>query len=701
MKRPFFLRLSLGQRLPLIIFLLLLSIILIFGITSYIGVSRAELNAGEDRLKVLSEQLSSMLTGNTHSMVASAKENGNTPHIINYVKTNGADSSSETVEDLIALRKDTGYLKVEIKNADFQTIYSSAKNDFDLNVSLDTILTKLSNTPDTAFVGQLYKSGDAVYYPIVSTIFENNKTIGYLVRWRMMSITAPALAQLRKLLGSGASLFVGNKDGKIWSDLQKAISPVPSFQQIENNVIHYQRNSEKVIAHIRPIVNSQWLVAVEVSKKEVLGAANQFLKWLILIGSILLIIGVLVAWLMVRKITDPLQKLTTAVSGIAAGNYSTLSHLNRYDELGKLARAFNAMSAQVQDAQKTLESKAQNYRLLFEGNPMPMWIISKSTLEILNVNQAAVEHYGYTLSEFLALNSKDLRPEEDHEKYVQFINDEKNIHSNNRGIWRHKKKDGTIIMVDVTADNIIYHDQPARLILANDVTEKLNAEAQLVRHRVMQQELISETTLQVQEKAREELGKELHDNINQILASTKLYLEMAKGGNAKLVQEAIDKSYDNVNLAIMEIRRLSKQLVAPALETSLVDVIKDLSEEIQAITPINTSLIIDNFHEHLVNDNLKLVLYRIIQEQVNNILKHAAASDVHITIATEHGIVYLIIWDNGIGFDTAKKSKGIGLRNIDSRVKFYDGEVNLTSQPGKGTRLEISVPLERKTEMVV
>ena len=701
MKRPFFLRLSLGQRLPLIIFLLLLSIILIFGITSYIGVSRAELNAGEDRLKVLSEQLSSMLTGNTHSMVASAKENGNTQHIINYVKTNGADNSSETIEDLNELRKDTGYLKAEIKNADFQTIYSSAKNDFDLNVSLDTILTKLSNTHDTAFVGQLYKSGDAVYYPIVSTIFENNKTIGYLVRWRMMSITAPALAQLRKLLGSGASLFVGNKDGKIWSDLQKAISPVPSFQQIENNVIHYQRNSEKVIAHIRPIVNSQWLVAVELSKKEVLGAANQFLKWLILIGSILLIIGVLVAWLMVRKITDPLQKLTTAVSGIAAGNYSTLSHLNRYDELGKLARAFNAMSAQVQDAQKTLESKAQNYRLLFEGNPMPMWIISKSTLEILNVNQAAVEHYGYTLSEFLALNSKDLRPEEDHEKYVQFINDEKNIHANNRGIWRHKKKDGTIIMVDVTADNIIYHDQPARLILANDVTEKLNAEAQLVRHRVMQQELISETTLQVQEKAREELGKELHDNINQILASTKLYLEMAKGGNAKLVQEAIDKSYDNVNLAIMEIRRLSKQLVAPALETSLVDVIKDLSEEIQAITPINTSLIIDNFHEHLLNDNLKLVLYRIIQEQVNNILKHAAASDVHITIATEHGIVYLIIWDNGIGFDTAKKSKGIGLRNIDSRVKFYDGEVNLTSQPGKGTRLEISVPLERKTEMVV
>ena len=701
MKRPFFFRLSLGQRLPLMIFILLLSIILIFGITSYIGVRSAELNAGEDRLRVLSEQLSSMLTGNTHGMVANAYESGNTPGIINYVKTGGTDSTGETLNDLRDLRKDTSYLKAEIKNSDRETIFSSAKNNIELAIDLDTLLIDLSNKPDTGLVGRLYKVGDSVYYPIVSTIFDNNKTIGYLVRWRMMRISAPALSQLKKLLGAGASLFVGNKDGMIWSDLQKSVSPIPSFKQVGNNVIHYQKNNEAVMTHIRPVENSQWLVGVELSKKEVLGAANQFLKWLILLGSLLLILGVFAAWLMVRKITGPLSKLTTAVSGIAAGKYSTLSHVHRYDELGKLARAFNAMSAQVQNAQKTLESKAQNYRFLFEGNPMPMWIISKSTLGVLNVNQAAVEHYGYTLSEFLNLNSKDLRPEEDQDKYLKYVNDEMNLHSNNRGIWRHKKKDGTVIMVDVTADNIIYHDQPARLILANDVTEKLNAEAQLVRHRVMEQELISETTLQVQEKAREELGKELHDNINQILASTKLYLEMARGEKESLVQEAIDKSYENVNLAIMEIRRLSKQLVAPALETSLVDVIRDLSEEIQAITPITTSLIIDNFHEHLVNDNLKLVLYRIIQEQINNILKHAAASEVHITIATEHGIVYLIISDNGIGFDTSKKSKGIGLRNIDNRVKFYDGEVNLTSQPGKGTRLEISVPLERSTKLAM
>ena len=701
MKRPLFFRLSLGQRLPLMICILLLSIILIFGITAYVGVHRAELNAGKDRLQVLSEQLGSMLTGNTRNMVATAYNTGNHPAIVNYVKSNGTDNSSESLQPLHELRKDTGYLKVEIKNADHQTVYSAGKEIPGLNVDLDTILTNLNNNADTGMVGRLYKAGDSVYYPIISSIFDNKSIIGYMIRWRMMSISAPALSQIKNLLGPGSNLYVGNRNGIVWSDLQRSVSPIPFSQQPGNNITRYKKNNVPVFAHVRAVENSQWLVAVEILKTELLGAASQFLRWLILIGSLLLVLGVFVAWLLVQNITGPLSKLTIAVSGVAGGKYSTLNYVNRYDELGKLSRAFNAMSEQVQKAQKDLENKARNYRLLFEGNPMPMWIIAKSTLDILNVNQAAIDHYGYTLSEFLTMNSRDIRPEEDRDKYLQHVSDDANLQSNNRGIWRHQKKDGTIIMVDVTADNLIYHGQEARLILSNDVTEKLNAEAQLVRHRVMEKELISETTIQVQEKEREELGKELHDNINQILASTKLYLEMAKTGSPDLVNESINKSYENVNLAITEIRRLSKQLVAPALETSLADVIRNLSEEIQAITPITILLGIDNFQEGLVNDNLKLVLYRIIQEQINNILKHAAAKDVHIILATEHGIVYLIISDNGIGFDTAKKSKGIGLRNIENRVKFYDGVANLTSQPGKGTRLEISVPLERSTKMAM
>ena len=353
---------------------------------------------------------------------------------------------------------------------------------------------------------------------------------------------------------------------------------------------------------------------------------------------------------------------------------------------------FSRNSIRQRLVREELEKKAQNYKLLFERNPMPMWIICENTLDVIDVNDAAVDHYGYSREEFLKLNSRDLSPQEDVRKYIDSI--DSTAKGEYRGISRHKKKDGTVIMVDVIADNIIYQEKAARLILSNDVTEKLNAEAELVSHRIMQQKLITEAAIQVQEKEREEIGKELHDNINQILASTKLYLELALGGNLETFGDAISKSYQNVTFIIEEIRRLSKKLVPPSLDATLAEAIQDLIDEIQAITPIKISLMTD-LDEKLLNENIKLMIYRIVQEQINNILKHATASQVEIRAIADAEKLDVAIIDNGVGFDTNKKSKGIGLRNIDNRVKFYNGTTQVISHPGKGCSLEISIPMEK------
>jgi signal transduction histidine kinase len=87
------------------------------------------------------------------------------------------------------------------------------------------------------------------------------------------------------------------------------------------------------------------------------------------------------------------------------------------------------------------------------------------------------------------------------------------------------------------------------------------------------------------------------------------------------------------------------------------------------------------------------MIYRVVQEQLNNILKHAAATEVRITLKTDEENIYLVIIDNGVGFDMDKKSRGIGLRNIDNRVSFHKGIVSICSSPGKGCAIEISVPL--------
>lgn len=689
-----FLRRSIRQRVTFLVCLQLLTVILIFGSISYIGAREIALRLGRDRLKTLSDQLSTMIAGSVHNYLSATYAIATKPAVKKYLLSSGKDSVEETKALMKALQIDSLFVKAELKNLKKVTLICLDKATERVNINVDSLLSPSQAKNDSGKVEKLFAANNHLYFPIIIDIIENNQLIGYVVRWRRVASTPRSVEELSRLLGTDAKVYVGNMDGSLWTDLLKPLSSPPVHEQPEKNNVEYRNSTKKsVIASARPIKGSKWLIAVELSKKKILETANRFLYWLIAAGCLLLVIGFFVAWLTSRNISQPIKNLTMANSLLASGNYLSFLSLEREDELGKLARAFNGMAIQVKYSREELEKKAQNYKLLFEKNPMPMWIISEATLDVIDVNNAAVDHYGYSREEFLQLNSRDLSPSEDVEKYVDSI--DKKAKREYGGIWRHKKKDGSVIMVDIIADSITYQDRAARLILANDVTEKLNAEAELISHRIMQQELITEAAIQVQEKEREELGKELHDNINQILASTKLYLELALGGNRETFNAAISKSYENVTFIIEEIRKLSKKLVPPSLDTTLVEAIQDLIDEIQAIAPIKISLLLTNFNEKLLNENIKLILYRIVQEQVNNILKHAAASEVEIKMGIYPNKLHLVIIDDGIGFDATKRSKGIGLRNIENRVKFYNGIIDIVSNPGKGFRLEISIPIQR------
>ena len=247
-------------------------------------------------------------------------------------------------------------------------------------------------------------------------------------------------------------------------------------------------------------------------------------------------------------------------------------------------------------------------------------------------------------------------------------------------------------MVDIISHDVLYEDIPTRLVLANDVTERLAAEAKLAKQQAWQQKLVAETSIQVQEREREEIGKELHDNINQILATSKLYLDHAikKEG---LQSELLDKSKENILLAVEEIRKLSHSLVAPPLEgITLTDAIRELIEDLHSTQSLCGKLQANNFDETLIDKNIKLMLYRIVQEQINNILKYARAKHMLIRLESVKNGLVLTVEDDGIGFDTNKTSDGIGLRNIKNRAGFYDGTTRIKSAPGKGCILEVTIP---------
>jgi two-component system sensor histidine kinase UhpB len=226
-----------------------------------------------------------------------------------------------------------------------------------------------------------------------------------------------------------------------------------------------------------------------------------------------------------------------------------------------------------------------------------------------------------------------------------------------------------------------------------DVTDKVRLEEELTEQKLLIQKKLTEATIQAQEAEREELGRELHDNINQILASSKMYLNLGSA-NAGIREEMIVKSTEHINHAIEEIRKLSKSLIVPSLgEMGLKELITDLINNISATTGIRTNVTFSNFDENLIEKKVKLMLFRIVQEQCNNVLKHAKAKNLVLALRRNQHTVLLEISDDGVGLNTKSKSNGIGLTNIKSRIDVYAGKMEINSSPGNGCQLLLEIPV--------
>jgi signal transduction histidine kinase len=181
--------------------------------------------------------------------------------------------------------------------------------------------------------------------------------------------------------------------------------------------------------------------------------------------------------------------------------------------------------------------------------------------------------------------------------------------------------------------------------------------------------------------------------VNQILFTAKLYLDLIKP-EEEPEKEIKDKTQEFILLAIEEIRKLSKELVTPRLkENGLIRCINELLDQLVIIDPFHTDLILgDERKIESMNFNVKVTLFRIIQEQIKNIIKHSHAKNVLLQLSVTEKKVHLLIQDDGVGFDARQTRRGIGLSNIYERTCLYNGHVDLQTQPGKGCSIRIVIP---------
>jgi signal transduction histidine kinase len=217
------------------------------------------------------------------------------------------------------------------------------------------------------------------------------------------------------------------------------------------------------------------------------------------------------------------------------------------------------------------------------------------------------------------------------------------------------------------------------------------AEQQLFAAQQRYQQRLTQQIIDAQERERESIGRELHDNVNQVLTSVKLYLDLASADPAQ-APGYLAKATPHLQSCINEIRHLSRELSAPTLGThSLIDSIKALIELVAGSSGLHILFFYDKYTATLDKEQ-KLAFYRILQEQLSNIVRHANANEVRVNLGQANDFTELVVRDNGQGFDVAAKRGGIGLNNIESRARVFGGKVKLVSKVGEGTLLAVRIP---------
>jgi PAS domain S-box-containing protein len=345
------------------------------------------------------------------------------------------------------------------------------------------------------------------------------------------------------------------------------------------------------------------------------------------------------------------------------------------------------------------ESEAK-YRQLFENESDAVMIFDAATRQFEDANPAALKLFGYSKAEFLELTVEGISAEKDKTRASVSEVIQGDSQSTKVPLRYFKRKDGTVFPGEISAGKFIAGNHTKIIGAVRDITERLQAEKKI---RALNQQLIK-----AQENERNRIAAYLHDHVAQDLSSLKIGLETLFDNQGEMPAELGAKICELSKIlqgSITAVRDLSYDLHPPGMDQlGLVRTVNQFCEDFAEKNNISVDFYTAGMKDLKLDFDTEINLYRLIQESLNNIKKHAKAGQAVIRLVASSPNIILRIEDNGQGFDVERrlarsfKEKRLGLSSMEERVSLLEGTMRIKSQPSKGTSLFIEVPCKERVD---
>lgn len=375
------------------------------------------------------------------------------------------------------------------------------------------------------------------------------------------------------------------------------------------------------------------------------------------------------------------KKINRLLTDYSLGKFhKQLKISSRMDEVDAFISGVNMLGEELK---ATTISRNYFNNIFNSVSDMVFVVNNKGGIE--NVNNAVYEQLGFDL-EALSSQSFDVLAASEADMLFPGIVKQLKKESNVQKEIVLKSQKGQKLPVLISIAHLMSEEKKkiGFLITAKDITLQRQTENLIIR-----------TIIDTQEKERQRFAKDIHDSLGQQISAIKFYI----GTSVNIVtddkqRQILLKSNEALVRVLADMRNICFNLMPKTLETfGLVEAVQELSN--QTAVPGKLNFIInggDDFPS--LDKSLEIAVFRITQEFINNAIKHGKASKIEIIFRSAGNQAMVTLKENGKGFDIAKaNARGMGLKNIQSRMKAHNGTVQISSTPGKGTKYELTLPV--------